>query len=185
MERINRNLEKNGLIIKKQEFDSYQETEKLIRYITRTRKCDGEDNVCIAYGGHGVSISRSVEEAIRQFNMVFSVYEPPRKGCNRHVFHEFYKIRDEYARVLSYEEMDELAYRLSGLYWDLGFQVIYGVHRPDKESGYYHIHFAVNTVSKDRNIKWSPNGRDNQKRSRAFERITEEFVKERNMAGDQ
>ena len=174
--------EKKGLqlIIPCQTFDSYRETAILIHYITRTDKRLDRENELISYGGHGVSISKPIETVIEEFNAVYSWYKPPRNGCNRHVFHEYVTLSKEYADLMSEMDLDELGYQLSSHYWNRGFQVVYGVHRPDQETGHFHIHFAVNAVSRRTGKKWRADGEENQCRCDLFNRLADAFLKEKN-----
>lgn len=172
------------VIMPRQSFTSYRQAENLIRYITRTRKNEEHSDDCIACGGHGVSISYSIQSAIDQFNQVYATAgdkqtKNMKQKKNRHVSHEYYMIHDAYAAVLSREEMNELAYRLSEYYWTLGYQVIYGVHQPDETVKHYHIHFAVNMVNCSGGRRWSARGSENLVRSRWFNIVTERFMREK------
>lgn len=167
------------LIIPIQSFDSYKEVANLIHYITRTGKQIARANELVSYGGHGVSVSGSIEGVIEEFNQVYSWYKPLRNGCNRHIFHEYVTLSKEYADLMSEMDLDELGYQLSSHYWNRGFQVVYGVHRPDQETGHFHVHFAVNAVSRRTGKKWRADGEENQYRCDLFNRLADAFLKEK------
>ena len=171
----------NYLLVGKQSFDSDHEVANLIHYVTRTGNCKKNLSDCICYGGHGVSISRSVELVIEQFIAVYDLYLAPRKGCKRRAYHEQMEIPYEYARQMNPEDMGELAYRLSYYYWNRRHQVIYAVHGPGKSGRHYHIHFVVNMISCRTGKKFDTTGKENRTRMQLFNRLMEAFVKERGL----
>lgn len=74
--------------------------------------------------------------------------------------------------------MEELAYRLSDVYWEKGHQVVYAVHCPNENTGHYHIHFAVNSICLENGHKWNTTENYRQKRGRLFNDITMQLVEE-------
>ncbi len=68
--------DRNYLLVGKQSFDSDHEVANLIHYVTRTGNCKKNVEDCLCYGGHGVSISRSVELAIEQFKAIYCKCQP-------------------------------------------------------------------------------------------------------------
>ena len=165
-----------GLFIPRQEFNSYGESEKLIRYITRTRKQERQEKDLISFGGRGVQVSSGIETVIKQFKQVQGLYEIRFREYGRHCYHEYYCLNDQYSKLLDEESMDELAYQLSQIYWEKGHQVIYAVHCPDKSGNSYHIHFAVNAICLRNGHKWNTRNRDRKRREDRFNGITKKFV---------
>ena len=169
------------LIANEQSFDSRGEVAKLIHYVTGTGPRSQDKRDCICYGGHGVSVSQSVELAIQQFEGVYRMYQGSRKSYARRVYHEHIEIPYEYARRMSVKEMDDLAYQLSSHYWNDRYQVVYGVHGPGKSGKHFHIHFAVNMVNSRTGKKFDTSGEKNRIRSCLFNRYMKSFMEARRL----
>lgn len=167
------------LIIPKQEYDSYDESEKLIRYVTRTRRRETEQRDLISYGGRGIQVSLGVETVIKQYKQIQGLYEIRRRYYGRHCYHEYYCLNDYYSQLLDEDAMSELAFQLGQIYWDKGYQVVYAAHRPDKGECRYHIHFAVNAICLNNGHKWNTNKSNREKREERFNDITRDFVASR------
>ena len=56
-------------------------------------------------------------------------------------------------------------------FYDDGFQVYYGVHRPDETEKHLHVHFAVNTVNFKAGKKRHENKTATKKRQERLDRI--------------
>lgn len=164
------------LIIPRQEFNSYGESEKLIRYVTRTRRNEKQQKDLISYGGRGVQAGLGIESVVKQFKLVQGMYEPGYREYGRHCYHEYYCLNDQYSQLLNERSMDVLAFQLSQIYWDKGYQVVYGVHRPDMGQNRYHIHFAVNTICLNNGYKWNTTKSDREKRQERFNSITKYYL---------
>ena len=173
--------DRNYLMVGKQSFDSSHEVANLIHYVTRTGNCKKNVEDCICYGGHGVSISDSIELAIEQFKGIYGAYKAPRKGCRRQAYHEQMEIPYEYARRMSPEVMDDLAYWLSYHYWNRRYPVIYAVHGPGKSGRHFHIHFVVSMVSCRTGKKFDTSGKENRLRMQLFNRLMEAFAEARGL----
>lgn len=165
------------MIVPEQEFDSYEECEKLIRYITRTRKIENKQGDVIAIGGRGVRLSLGISTAIKEFKQIQGMYESRRRGqYGRHCYHEIYSLNNEFFDRLDSDNLEELAFQLSQLYWKKGHQVIYAIHEPDGNDGHYHIHFAVNAIRFRDGHKWHTTNRDRRMREEMFGDIVRTFI---------
>lgn len=173
-----RNIDKPGiLIVPNQEFNSYEESEKLIRYITRTRKKENRQGDVAVIGGRGVRLSSGISTAINEFKQIQGMYEPRRKGqYGRHCYHEIYSLNDEFSKSLGSGDLDGLAYQLSQSYWESGHQVIYAIHLPDEDAGHLHIHFAVNAIRLSDGHKWHTSKWNRKMREDRFDDITRMFI---------
>ena len=173
-------LEKNNpgiLIVPDQEFDSYEECEKLIRYITRTRKIESRQRDVVAIGGRGVRLSLGIPTAIKEFKQIQGMYEPRRmEQYGRHCYHEIYSLSNEFFNRLDRDSLEKLACQLSQLYWEKGHQVIYAVHKTDGYDGHCHIHFAVNAIRFRDGHKWHTTNRDRRMREELFGDIVRAFI---------
>ena len=155
------------LDIPDQSFDSYGEIEKLLRYVTRTNGSDKEDLVGV--GCRGVQLSRGIETAARQFKQVQGAYDKGFKKNRRHCFHEVFAFSPEMSGLLTDALVMEMAREMSLVYWENGFQVVYGAHQTG--DGKYHTHFALNTVNVQTGKKWHTDFDDTEERTRLFRGI--------------
>lgn len=151
------------VFVPEQSFDSYRESENLLRYITRTRANDPKKGDLIAWSGRGVRVEKGIERVIKEFECVQRLYVPKGTEYGRHCFHEFYCLRKEYVELLG-EQMESvlcaLAEACMTIYWHEGFQVVCAIHKPHKNTLFAHIHFAVNAVCFADGTKWHSNGED-------------------------
>ncbi len=159
------------LIIPPQSFDSYNEIDNLLRYITRTKVSGNKRKDVIKIGGRAVQLSHGIETAIRQFKQVQSVYDNGFDRYSRHCFHEIFAFNPELSRFLSDQLVTEMAEEMSRFYWIKGFQVVYAVHKPDRENYNLHIHFAVNAISVKTGKKWHTDYNDTKYREREFQKM--------------
>lgn len=160
------------LIIPRQEFDSYKEIDKLIRYITRT-KTDGYNRKTdlIYFGGRAVEFSGKIEKVINQFKQVQGIYEKGFDRWSRHCFHEIFSFNPELKQYLTKDMLIQMAKGMSDFYYEKGFQVVYAIHNPDYNENNVHIHFAVNSISFANGLKWHSGRRDWVKRQRFFREV--------------
>ncbi|MDB2130897.1 relaxase/mobilization nuclease domain-containing protein [Enterocloster clostridioformis] len=168
------------IIIPRQEFNSYAESRNLIEYITRSGKRSNQSEDLLIIGARGVQISQGIETVIHQFEHIQGMYKPRCHTYGRHCHHEFYCLKDTLVdlcpSLFDRENMKELAYRLSDVYWEKRHQVVYAVHCPDRNTGHYHIHFAVNSICLENGHKWNTTEVYRQKRERVLNDITMQLV---------
>lgn len=165
------------VLVKKQNFDSFKEIERLLRYITRTRQ-EEEKQDLVAWGGRGVECSRGIECVIRQFMQIQRNYEWKNPRHRRHCYHEIFSFEGILILQLEPEWWDSLAFKMSQAYWEKGHQVVYAVHWSDQEFRIPHIHFAVNAVSMFDGKKWHSSFQDIAEREKRFCRIAKDFFRE-------
>ena len=110
------------IIIPRQEFNSYAESRNLIEYITRSGKRSNQSEDLLIIGARGVQISQGIETVIHQFEHIQGMYKPRCHTYGRHCHHEFYCLKDTLVdlcpSLFDRENMGELAYRLSDVYWE-------------------------------------------------------------------
>ncbi len=156
--------------------------EKLIRYITRTNGKAGND--LAAWGGLGVTEFAGVDAVIRQFSIVQETYE--RNGeFGRHIDHEIFSLSPEaeHAALSNHVDLDRMAREMArDIYENDHCQVVYGVHRPDRNDAHTHIHFGINTVSYRTGRKRRENKRQTREREERFGKVVEQEI-ERSSSG--
>lgn len=120
--------------------------ENVIRYVNRTGRKSDED--LVAWGGIGITEFHSTDTICRQFKKVQALYM--RNGdFGRYIDHEYFSFTSDAEDLLSRYSIDidkiarDMAY---DFYLPDYYQVVYAVHKSEKEDSKLHIHFAVNTV---------------------------------------
>lgn len=166
----------NLLKAPKQSFDSLREIDNLIYYITRSRKNDKERNDLISYGARGLEIEQDVSIAVKQWKYVQQAYKMRGNKFGRRCYHEIYCLNNEFSRKINRSKLDELGYELSEEYWGQGYQVVYGIHQPDKHEKRIHIHFAVNTVCLKTGKKWHDWFGSREIRNQKFDTIARNYL---------
>lgn len=158
--------------------------EKVIRYITRTRKNEDRSNELIAWGGMGVGCYATPELVIEQFRRVQDTYGMNVKG-GRRIFHETLGIRDEeFERMWrDYNLVYQIAMKCAEQYYSMGHQVVFAVHHAPKDNRGgnkgVHIHFVVNTVNFITGRRWHTNFRQSDSREKMFAQNMESHINSR------
>ncbi len=171
------------LKIPQQEFDSYEEVNKLINYITRSKANKKISDDLISYGARGLMTQQGISDVIKQWKQVQRSYKYPGCGENKHYFgrhcyHEIYCLSEDVSKRIGKNHIKKLAYKLSEVYWKQGHQVVYGIHSPDRYRERLHIHFVINTVCLYTGKKWHDwYGGKTEKRKQELDMITAEFLR--------
>lgn len=144
-------VEGGGLLINKAGEGRYLNQDapgKVIHYITRTRKDETRAEDVIAWGARGASEYKGADGLIEEFKAVQKLHTR-RGNFGRYIDHEIYSFSDlEQQEMIQYGvDIDRLARILANEFYCEGTQVVYAVHRPDKEDDHLHVHYAVNTVN--------------------------------------
>ncbi len=162
-----------GTLLNKAGKGNYQTQDSIknvIRYIARENGMSKDDLIC--RGAMGATDFTSIDMTIRQFRCVQLLHE--RKGnFGRYIDHEIYSFSEE-AQEAIYENdipVEKIARSMAQDFYDDGFQVYYGVHRPDETEKHLHVHFAVNTVNFKAGKKRHENKTATKKRQERLDRI--------------
>ena len=112
---------------------------------------------------------------IFQMCMVQEKYRISVRG-GRRVYHEFFLISNEefYQLNRNIEYIKRIAAECSSVYYNMGFQVVYAIHR-DKEKK-LHIHFCVNTINFYTGMKWHSSHKDLHEREMIFNTILNRYI---------
>lgn len=147
----------------------------VVRYITRTRINEDRQKELIYYNGFGVVNYLTPAEMISQMCMVQEKYRISVRG-GRRIYHEFFLIGNEefYQLNRNMEYVKRIAAECSRIYYDMGFQVVYAIHR-DKEKK-LHIHFCVNTINFNTGMKWHSSHKDLHEREMIFNTILYRYM---------
>lgn len=164
---------------RKYEYKSYNYTnkdavEKVIRYITRTRKNETERNSLISVGSMGISYYMSSEIMIHQMEMVQNVYDIDKRG-GRRIAHEVFLLSSEDLFLLgcNYALIYDMAFAMSSHYYQQGHQVVFAIHK-DKDR--VHIHFAINTINFINGLKWHDSKVIKDEREAIFNQVLREYT---------
>ena len=130
-------------------------TRKLINYVTRTGPREDRKEDLITWGARGVLYFQPIDDIIHIIEQTQIVCRD-RKKMGPRMFHEIYGMSD--AQMCFFNEypqlLDEFAYACASVYYNAGYQVVYGVHNEPNTEKKMHIHFAVNAVSFNNGDKW-------------------------------
>ena len=162
------------IIVPEQSFNSYKESEKLLRYITRNRKDEKKAEDLLTWSGRGVSLHGGIEAVIKDFEWIQRQYKTDETAYGRHCYHEFFCLRREYAELLGERlraVLVELAENCMTIYWDNHFQVVCASHKSQEDIPYVHIHFAVNAVCLGTGKKWYSCDLDRRRRERQMNKF--------------
>lgn len=167
------------MMMRRGNYENKDAIEKVIRYITRTRKNEDRANELVIWGGCGIGSYASPELAIKQFHCVQKVYGIERRG-GRRMFHETLNILgNEFERLgKDYGRVSQIAMQCAKSYYGLGHQVVFAVHYTENTYTFnkgVHIHFAVNTVNFINGSKWHTNNRESFCRECDFNTIVYSF----------
>lgn len=125
----------------KSSYTNSDAVENVINYITRSNKADVE-SAPYAIGGIGVNLY-DPKEMCRQFREVQAIYRKENYGVR--LIHEVvsfypYEIYDKNGK----NQIEEIAYKFSAIYFLSGFQAVYGIHMDTEKP---HIHYAINATN--------------------------------------
>lgn len=137
-------MEVIAIQLKRLQYKNTDSAEKLIRYITRTRKNEDRANELLLWGhSSGYTYPKTVEELIHEFETIQKHYH----SLNSLMCH--YSIR---LRPTLFEKMDNNIYTLGdyaveccNYLFNLGHQSVFAIHL-SKEDG-LHIHLAINSTN--------------------------------------
>lgn len=118
----------------------------VIKYIARENGKPKDDLICC--GAIGATDFTDTDTTIRQFKCVQLLHK--RKGnFGRYIDHEVYSFSEEEENMILQNDIpvEGIAQKMAQDFYNDGFQVYYGVHKPDKTEAHIHVHFAVNTVN--------------------------------------
>lgn len=149
--------------------------DNVIKYISRENGDPREDLIC--QGTLGAVDFKGTDTIIQQFKCVQELHT--RKGkFGRYIDHEIYSFSN--AEIQAFEENnippDVVARNMAMDIFQEGFQVHYGVHKPDAKNKHTHIHFAVNTVNFDTGNKRHENKKSTNERKQRLENIVAETI---------
>lgn len=152
--------------------------EKLIKYVNRTNKKSDKD--LISWGAFGVSESLGTNTIIKEFYEIQKLHT--RKGdFGRYMDHEVFSFGDRTQasiRKLNID-LDKLARDMARDFYETDHcQVVYGVHKPDKNDDHFHIHFAINTVNFINGNKRRENMQQTKEREKRFRKMTKRAIKQ-------
>lgn len=126
-------------------YKSEDSVEKVIRYITRTRKNENRMDELISIGGCGVLTNNGVEEIIYQFNQTQQIYDLDNRG-GRRLYHETYSFSDEEIYAIGdISLLDEIAFEICRYYYLQGYEAIYAIHYSEEK--HFHIHIVHNSIN--------------------------------------
>lgn len=112
----------------------------LIRYVTRTRRNENQNDV-YEQGALGVN-ANDPQLMINQFYQIQKVYS---KTNGVRVAHEIVSFLDEEVFDNNgFNRINEIAYYYAAVYYLQGFQVVYAIHQ---NTDHWHIHFCINAVN--------------------------------------
>lgn len=138
-----------GLLINyagKNNYHNQTAVEYVIKYIARKNGKSKDDLICC--GAMGATYFTNIDITVRQFQCVQLLYN--RKGSfGRYIDHEVYSFSEEEENMILQNDIpvEGIAQKMAQDFYNDGFQVYYGVHKPDKTETHIHVHFAVNTVN--------------------------------------
>lgn len=148
--------------------------ERVVKYITRKNGMPAKD--LLAWGGIGVAEYLGVDMIVNQICDVQKLHK--RKGnFGRYIDHEVYSLSSEEEMSVCENclDIDRIARKMAyDFYESDNCQVVYGVHRPDKEEKHLHIHFAINTVNYKTGKKRRENKRQTKEREKRFQKIIQD-----------
>lgn len=147
----------------------------VIHYVTRTGKRADRADELQGCGGCGIGIYDNSEDIIQQFLCVQNCYGIKNRG-GRRMFHEIFCLEDGEFRGIgcSVDILKQIAMECSKIYFNLGYQVVYGIHHEEEKK--WHIHFAVNSINFLNGRKWHTNMRESFGREQRFNEILRYFI---------
>lgn len=176
-------VEGGGLLINKAGKGRYlnqDAPEKVIHYITRTRKDETRARDVIAWGARGASEYKGSDGMIEEFKAVQKLHTR-RGNFGRYIDHEIYSFSDlEQREILQYGvDIDRLARILAYEFYCEGTQVIYAVHRPDEWDDHMHVHCAVNTVNFHTGNKRRENKTQTKEKEKRMRKLIKKEIKKK------
>lgn len=162
-----------GLLINyagKGNYHNQTAVEYVIKYIARENGKPKSDLICC--GAMGATVFTDTDTTIQQFKCVQLLHK--RKGnFGRYIDHEIYSFSEEEENKISQGNisLENIAKKMAQDFYADGFQVYYGVHKPDKTETHIHVHFAVNTVNFRTGKKRHENMGDTKRRQDRLNRI--------------
>ena len=162
-----------GLLINyagKNNYHNQTAVEYVIKYIARENGKSKDDLICC--GAMGATYFTNIDMTVREFQCVQLLYN--RRGSfGRYIDHEIYSFSEEEESKISQGNisLENIAKKMAQDFYADGFQVYYGVHKPDKTETHIHVHFAVNTVNFRTGKKRHENMGDTQRRQDRLRQI--------------
>lgn len=152
--------------------------EFVIKYITRTNGLPKDD--LVVWGGIGVAEYLGTETVIEQIYHVQKMRKR-RGNFGRYIDHEIYSLSTEEEATIRENniDIDKIARKMAYDFYDNDHcQVVYGVHRTDKEEKHMHIHFPINTVDYVTTNKRRENKRQTEERGKRLQKIVDDEINE-------
>lgn len=157
------------------------DTNNLIRYVTRTNKNPADD--LIAWGGLGISEYNSMECVIDQFYLIQRLHTR-RGNFGKYMSHEIFSFSDEGEDFISENnlDIDAIARKMAyDIFEQDHCQVIYGVHAPNNNEKHLHVHFAINAVNFHTGNKRRENKTQTHERDKRFNNIISDEILKKKM----
>ncbi len=158
--------------------------DNVLRYVTRTRKCEKRENELVYCNSLGVMLSLGIDHCIYEMEQLQRFYSINNRG-GRRMFHETLELTEQETSCFdSIASLSKFADSCAYIYYQMGFQVVYAVHfvpysdedmtilqRQQKVRRGVHIHFAVNIISFLDGRKFHSTGSARIQRERYFNRL--------------
>jgi len=170
-------------------YKNKKSTENLIRYVTRANDAytEAKRAELKSWGVYGAVKALGVEHIIDTFEEVQQISRiSTSRKLGPKMFHEEYVLDDDEIEFFSGKSdvvLADFASKCTRQYFDLGFQVVYAVHKPIVQSGKddkskIHIHIAGNAVNFKNGKKWHSNINEDQRAREAV--MNAEYLKIKN-----
>lgn len=142
---------RNGILIScmgKGKYKNLNATRNVIRYILRGEGCSKENKNDVIYHSAYGATDLDINIAIHQFEQI-SAFNTRKTKKKRYIDHQIFSFNhNSEKRIKRHPELiPEICSTMAEILSDRKYQVVYALQKPDTENNYYHIHFAVNTVS--------------------------------------
>ena len=130
--------------LNKSKYKNEDSTEKVIRYITRTRKNEDRAHELLWYGSYyGFLYHKPVEEMIAEFEYVQKHNKASGSLMCHYVTHIYSQIFADMNNDLN--QLNAYATACCQYIWNMGHQACYAIHYSAEDK--LHIHFAINTTN--------------------------------------
>ncbi len=171
---------RNGILIScmgKGKYQNLDSAESVIKYILRSPGSSkaGKNDVIYhsAYGATDLDVNMT----IHQFEQI-SAFNTRKTKKKRYIDHQIFSFNhNSEKRIKRHPELiPEMCSNMAEILSDENYQVVYALHEPDTETNYYHIHFAVNTVSFADALKRQENYINTKKHQQELDDYLEDFL---------
>ena len=142
---------RNGILIsymKKGNYNNPNAVGNVIRYILRDENCSKPNKKDVIYHGAYGATDLDINMTIHQFEQVFA-FNTRKTKKKRYIDHQVFSFNhNTEKRIKRHPELiPAMCSNMAEILSDGKYQVVYALQEPDTENDYYHIHFAINTVS--------------------------------------